>query len=52
MQHFGTDIVFSGPWREREEQTVSTDVPLMIGTRVSHGSRIPTSEENFVSCVC
>ena len=35
----------------KEEQTESVHVPQMTGTRVSHNFGIPTSKDNFVSCV-
>ena len=36
MPHPGTDIGSPGPCWGKEEQTVPTHVPLMIGTEVSH----------------
>ena len=49
MQHPEINTCSLGPWWGKEEQT--TNVPLMIGTMVSHNSRIPASEENPISCV-
>ena len=51
MQRFETDIGSPGPWWGKEEQTEFVNVPLMIGTEVSHNSRIPTSEGNPFSFV-
>ena len=51
MQCLGTDTGSPGPWWGREEQTESVNVPLMIGTKVSHNSRILTSKGNPVLCV-
>ena len=51
MQHPGTDTSSLSPWWGKGEQTESVQVPLMIGTRVSHNSGIPTSKDNPVSCV-
>ena len=47
----GTDIVSFSPWWGREGQTESMNIPLMIGTGVSHNSGIITSKGNLVSCV-
>ena len=51
MQHPETDTGSPSPWWGKEEQTESTNVPLVIGTAVSHNSRIPASEDSPVSCV-
>ena len=51
MQRLGTDISSPSPWWGKEEHTEYVNVPLMIGTGVSHNSRIPAFEGNLVSCV-
>ena len=51
MQHPETDTGTSGPHRGEKEQTVSTPIPLMIGTEVSHIPGIPASAGNLVSNV-
>ena len=51
MQHLETNTDSPGPYRDKENPTVSMHVPLMIGTIVSHNLGIPTSRGNFVSCV-
>ena len=51
MQHPKTGIGPSGPHWGEKEQTVSTPVPLMTGTEVSHIPRIPTSTGNPVPYV-
>ena len=51
MQHLETDTGSPGPLWGKEEQTESMNVPLMIGTGMSHNFGIPTSKGNPVSCV-
>ena len=51
MQHPGTDTGSSGPHRGEKEHTASVHVPLMTGTKVSHGPEILTSEGNLASYV-
>ena len=51
MQHPATDTVSPSPWWVKGEQTASVYVPLMTETKVSHNSRIPTSEDNPTSGV-
>ena len=51
MQHLKTDTNSPDPLWGKEEQTESTNVPLMTGTRVSHNSRILASKDNHVSSV-
>ena len=51
MQRPRTDTGYPGPWWGREKQIDSVNVPLMIGTGVSHNSRILASKGNPVSCV-
>ena len=51
MQHPGTDIVFPSPRSGREAQTAFVHASLMIGTIVSHNSRIPASKGNPISSV-
>ena len=51
MQHPETGTGPFGPHRGEKEQIVSTPVPLMIGTEVSHILRIPASTGNLVSHV-
>ena len=50
MQHPETDTGPSGPHWDEKEQIVSTLVPLMTRTTLSHNSRIPASVDNLVSC--
>ena len=51
MQHPETDTGPSSPHWGEKEQTVSTPVPLMIGTALSHNSGILASESNPASYV-
>ena len=51
MQHPGTDTGSLGPCWGKEKQIVSVHVLLMIGTKVSYNSRIPTFVGNLVSSV-
>ena len=46
MQHPRTDTGSSGPHRGEKEHTAFVRVPLMTGTEVSHGPKIPASEGN------
>ena len=50
MQHPRTDTSPSGPYWGEKEQAVSTPVPLMTATALSHNSRILASVDNLVSC--
>ena len=47
MQRPVTDTVSLGSWWGKEEQTAFVYVPLMIGTEVSHNSRILVFEDNL-----
>ena len=49
MQHPGADIGSLGPCWGKEEQTAFAHVPLMIGTVMSHNSKVPASMDNPVS---
>ena len=51
MQHPETGTGPSDPHQGEKEQTVSTSVPLMTGTKVSHIPGIPASMSNLVSHV-
>ena len=46
VPHLGTDTGSLGPCWGKEEQIASAHVPMMIGTEVSHNSRIPASMGN------
>ena len=50
MEHPETDTGPSSPHWGEKEQTVSTPMPLMTGTALSHNSGIPASVDNPVSC--
>ena len=51
MQHPETNTGSPGLWWGKEETTASVHVLLTTGTRVSHNSGIPVSEDNPISCV-
>ena len=48
MQHPETDTSPFGPHWGEKEQIVSSPVPLMTGTTLSHNSEIPASVDNPV----
>ena len=50
MQHPETNTGPSSPHWGEKEQAVSTPVPLMTGTALSHNVGIPASVENPISC--
>ena len=49
MQYLGIDIGSPGLCWGKKEQTASVHVPLMIGTVMSHNSRIPAAMDNPIS---
>ena len=51
MQHLETDTGSPGPYRDKENPTMSVHVPLMIDTAVSYNLWIFISKRNYVSCV-
>ena len=50
MQHLETDTGPSDPYWGKKEKNVSTPVPLMTKTMLSHNFGILASVENPVSC--
>ena len=51
MQHLETDTSSPGPYRDKENPTMSVHVPLMIDTTVSYNLWIFISKGNSVSYV-
>ena len=51
MYRLGTDAGSLGPWWGKEEQTESVNIPLMIGTEVSHNSKSLFFKCNPISSV-